>query len=91
MRHAEITDLIEEAIKACYDEFVPPTRANVLERIGEYHDKAVTKRQLQTWTQNSEKQWTAPFRIVNDILVRVKADGSPIEEVQSNLDLQTSG
>ena len=87
MRHTEITHLIREAVQACYEDGVPSTRANVLERIGELNEKPVSKKMLENWTQNSQTKWTAPFRVINGILLEVKNDGTPFEEKQSSLDL----
>lgn len=62
---AEKVRLVGEAVAECRADGVLPTRQNVLERIGEYHDEAVTRGQLNGWTNPSRSQWT-PFSVVRD-------------------------
>ena len=64
--HEEIVGLIRDAVAMCWEEHVSPTRANVLERIGEYKNERVTKGQLAGWTVT--KAYWSPFRLINGVL-----------------------
>ena len=60
-RHAAIVEAIGEAVTSCLSDNITPTRANVLERIGEVNGKQVSKEQLKTWTLPSTV-WS-PWRV----------------------------
>ncbi len=53
--------LIREAMEQCAEDGVEPTRETILERIGEFRGKPVSKDQLKSWTGNASK-WS-PFRV----------------------------
>ena len=53
--------LMKKAIDACGSDGVAPTRAAVLERIGEFKGKEVSKTQLINWT-TSKAEWS-PIRV----------------------------
>ena len=53
---------IRDAVNECRENGVSPTRANVLERIGEVCGEEVTKTKLESWTK---AKW-CPFRVKND-------------------------
>lgn len=57
--------LMREAMAECGRDGVEPTRANVLERIGEYKGKEVTKSLLRNWTR-TQAEWSP-----------IQTDGSP--------------
>ena len=61
---SEKVRLMRDAMDECARDGVPPTRANVLERIGEFRDRPVTKTQLRNWTIESAK-WS-PIRVAED-------------------------
>ena len=61
---AEKVSAMREAIAACGEDGVRPTRENVLERIGEVDGREVTKTMLQNWTKEKAK-WS-PFRVRED-------------------------
>ena len=61
----EKVSLIRDALAACSEAGVKPTRRNVLERIGEFNEKAVTEGQLRRWTKPSESPWST-FRVTKD-------------------------
>ena len=68
--------LIDDAVACCTEDGVPATRKNVLERIGEFDGKAVTKGQLNQWTRASTL-WS-PWRAMRDApyaLYRIDAEG----------------
>ena len=48
---------MREAMAECGHDGVEPTRANVLERIGEYKGKEVTKSLLRNWTR-TQAEWS---------------------------------
>lgn len=50
--------LMREAFEECARDGVPPTRASMLERIGEFRGKEVSQRMLQRWTTPSASKWT---------------------------------
>lgn len=54
-------DLIRNAMEQCAEDGVEPTRETILERIGEFRGKPVSKSQLKSWTGNASK-WS-PFRV----------------------------
>ena len=54
-------ELIRDAVAACWEDHVSPTRANVLRYIGEFKGKAVTEGQVREWTRDSA-DWS-PFRL----------------------------
>lgn len=62
---AEKVALLRDAVATCVEEGIRPTRRNVLERIGEFGGKAVTRGQLDRWTRPSESPWSA-FRVTKD-------------------------
>ena len=61
---AEKVSAMREAIAACGEDGVRPTRENVLERIGEVDGKEVTKTRLKHWTV-AKATWS-PFRVRDD-------------------------
>lgn len=56
--------LIRDAMADCARDKVEPTRAAVLERIGEFNGKGVTKAQLRSWTR-AEAEW-CPIKVADD-------------------------
>ena len=62
-RHAAIVAALDEAVNQCIENGLPPTRANVLDRI-EVNGKRPTKDQLKNWTQNGA-DWS-PWRVASD-------------------------
>ena len=62
---AEKVALLRDAVAACAEDGVKPTRSNVLERVGEFDEKAVTDGQIKRWTDPSRSPWT-PFKTVVD-------------------------
>jgi hypothetical protein len=62
---AEKVALVETALASCTDAGIPPTIANMLERIGEFGGEKVTEGQLKSWTNQNGSPWT-PFKRVVD-------------------------
>lgn len=54
---AEKNRLVRDAVRECADDGVTPTRANVLERIGEFGGRGVTDSQLKAWTNPNRNAW----------------------------------
>ena len=54
----EKNKLLKEAVDACEEEGVEPTRENVAEYIGEFKGKAVTEGQVKAWTTPSKSKWS---------------------------------
>ena len=54
----EKNQLLKEAIDACTEEGIEPSRANILEVIGEYKGKAVTEGQVRDWTTPKKSPWS---------------------------------
>ena len=54
----EKNQLLKEAIDACAEEGIEPSRANILEVIGEYKGKAVTEGQVRDWTTPKKSPWS---------------------------------
>lgn len=50
--------LLQDALHECQADGVPATRANMLERIGEFEGKAISKGQLRNWTDKRKAPWT---------------------------------
>ena len=76
-RHAAIVAALDEAVTLCIENGLPPTRANVLDRL-EINGKQPSKDQLKSWTQNGAL-WS-PWRVATDgtnALVRIENDGQP--------------
>jgi len=70
--HQRIVEAIGDAMKMCGEDGVPPTRSNVLERIGDINDEKVTRGQLAHWTV-AKAEWS-PYRVdqnAGNILVDV--------------------
>ena len=57
--------LVREALAACAEECLAPTRENVLEQIGELGGEKVSEGQLKRWTTPSKSPW-AEFQAVRD-------------------------
>ena len=57
-RHEKINELISEAVEACADDGVKPTRKEVRARIGKLDGKAVSAAQVTKWTTPSKSSWS---------------------------------
>lgn len=57
-RHEKVNDLISEAVEACFDDGVKPTRKAIKERIGRLDGKTVSAAQVTKWTTPSKSSWS---------------------------------